>query len=1147
MSYRQQLADFQRKFQEIQNLTLSPQQLGALNRKEKQQGRTLPQLKIQRLNALTIPLPQQQLPNYPKITQKEEDQLLRDLGFPLSKLKFVIDDESAPKNLPTILTVRLQQQEEYQFSPQARQILFQKLQSQLPDGDYWAQAEYVLKLTKNKKSKYVTVTQSSATRVLPRLRTDYINHIIDDFILPYTVVNEYTQADIIELRIIIKTPRKPDQIISVRNLKVGNCVAHILKSGLTQEQQEKMFKALPDLKPTDRNPNPLITHDNITKLASVTKTRINVYTKLAAKLDLPPWHSFGSANKKSFNLQFSNGHANVCARSAEIHHIVYFTPDQVQTNYCNAPHYPKIATIRNFNDYLHTDEELLSTPHTIPDDVFLQNQKIDDLLQAKTRIKNEIYNLDRQNLTDVIDSAYTQPDKDGIITLKYYVRMINGENYLYKQLRPSLITKNPSDDLPGKFTYVTTTQQIYTQIFKDTFNLNPIQDPFIRNTVKSSEHFIGRKIFRRVSETTQQLDCNKCYTSYKASPFYQGFPTTLYPVTSFHPQARFLHVTMTNVPINYTLLTGYTTGPITIPRPTYDQLIALKTNITTLFSLVGPTQDIDINAFADQYYPNDHPDKKLFKNSLIGRLISGGLSEHRQLVIPYQDEAEHDQIIHECTLNDLQFSMDINLKTITVKYFQKSTGIFQFHSYILAYAQNLILAQMQSLTDQNFPITGYNVDSILYESHNDLSPIFDPNPQGGFKREPLKKYFETMLPVTFTQTFAPITPPTLTLVLPQNTLITGPPGCSKSYTIIKNPYYNQAIATPRHDLKNDHVDTIKKLNTNVPVYTLDKLYQPQLSHEQWLQLRKRSLIPPPFKVLIIDECFMFDRSKWDTIRQRATFDHTILIAIGDDKQIQASINGAPVTLDYFKDFKHIQQVRTPFARQNLRDGYILDSLRDLYPQPQQRRLSKFVKSIQSTPTLPNPIPFRSQNGNLQDTFITDNHTATNAMNKYAKNYAIVNKVAIPARQINKSSSGERKVVFVPPAYFDKIWFDRTQMTDEPPPLFAYEPAFAVTADSAQGKTLNETIYIDKKITRPGALYTAATRCRELSQVVLVDLEVPELTPNPKAPAKARKQKEKAPKKPKISLFGNVPIPEIDEPDEPVDGYTDPVEYDPEYK
>ncbi len=225
--------------------------------------------------------------------------------------------------------------------------------------------------------------------------------------------------------------------------------------------------------------------------------------------------------------------------------------------------------------------------------------------------------------------------------------------------------------------------------------------------------------------------------------------------------------------------------------------------------------------------------------------------------------------------------------------------------------------------------------------------------------------------------------------------------------------------------------------------------------------------------VIIDEFNMIPQHIWELILRRA--DSTIIIALGDPEQIRNGIESTTVSVAWFKqnnfDIKYINRTQEMICRQSYEDGIKLDSLRGKSATEQTILASTFIQTIDLN------ISSLITNKHTQH-IVTDTHEKCNKFNKLAKEYCLKNSILFPFRNIHTG-----KITRLPVSTPNVFW-ERKKMTDIAPPNTKYEPAFGITPDSVQGRTL-KMIFIDKTMTRQGALYTAATRTQMLGNVYLI--------------------------------------------------------------
>lgn len=807
--------------------------------------------------------------------------------------------------------------------------------------------------------------------------------------------------------------------------EVGNCVLNILKQAEVDVGKVYMPRYLPHLKPDQANPRQIyITHDEIKRLTSILKLSIHTYTALGAKLN-KIWHSFKCKRGKSIHIQCSDGHATLLPGKIEATKINYvdhvdipLTPDVVDYGYFQLP--------RTASQY---------------------------------------------------DSA--QP--------MFYVTIAPGKEYtLHKTFRPSSVTLNPDDDKPGALNYVFTPEQMLFRMFKQAYNLAPINNKDIHAVVKTGEHFIKRRIFNTPTSAMRLVDHNKNYMSYKLLPEYIGFPThklmTAATINCISQTPLFvICVNVTNYPESFRHFYEYSSGPITLQWPVYQYLISVGVHVDVDYYLVGDAQDIDIIGFTDTLLKDGRitsANVKLFRNQMVGRTIAGGLAETKKVTVVYGDNAECEQILHECVEEGLQPDINHKEKTITVNYKGSSNALFHFHSYILGYASIHMMRKWGELENNGCVIEGFNVDAIMYSGNYDAAK--SPDLLGGWKTEAVKSYYNT-LHVSERDVVYPVrTPPPRPFIsnnpITRNTLILAPPGLSKTYGFKTNPLFDQIILTPTKDLRND-IRTGDAPFTNT--HTMHKYVQFSCSMSRWRSLRKSGNIPREHYSLVVDECTDYNSKQWDTILERTN--GSIIVAIGDFEQLCNSINASPVSIDYFKSkgFDIIYKTREPgaIARHSYEDGVILDSLRG---QPDQAKLlSAYVDCVADI-----DISSMIRGEGDYDIFVCETHRQCNRANLMAKEYCLANNIPLPVK------NRDGKVQYIS-ADDHNIWWGRLRMLDEIPKHMLYEPAVAITPDSIHGKTyFANRVYVDAQMTRHGAFYTSVTRTTKLCNTILVGINKP---------------------------------------------------------
>lgn len=900
-----------------------------------------------------------------------------------------------------------------------------KMNKELPrDYPYFVQSKfkiYTVRLSEGGGKPTTSVEiryEPFVTKIINRLtRNDYIDSLIER-VFTYNYTSEPTPmmaGYVQDIEFKIYRNNGVQKLIKVAKYYMGNCLINIVKD---HPKAKDIFKRLPHLKPTEVIPNPEISEDDVVILARILKAHFTIYSKLGSKT-FQPWKEFGTKGKgRQYHVVFSGGHATMMERKFNIDSIVYL--DNVD---------------------------------------------------------------DPESYTDVVDAGFEPPEGPNDYRPLYYVRFIDNKFVMYKTFRPSSFTLNPKDDEDTYLSYTTNKVQVASRIFKKMY-FGPLSSS-IKDMVKSAEHFITRRLFSTPTDRTEFIDSNKCFVSYKKNPYYDGFPThELYPIIGDRNDARFSAVTIENVPKCFQLLTMYKDGTIILPTPVVRYLQTIS-NVTIKYSLIGPTRDIDIIEFADHYKNvlNESQIKK-FRNSIIGYSIAGGMKETKKLQCRYSTQAELDQLIHECDVNGLTFSVQDIYKTITIDYKNVTNGAFHFHSYILGYALITMSSMMSQLLQLGLDIVGYNVDAILYNNPERKKIEHSDDPIGGWKIESIqdkhdnlkcKSYYynypiSTDVPRTYTQD--------MDIKLPNrpigNILITGAAGVSKSYPYILDPHFDQVLLTFTKRLAKRHKETAAELNSPCKVFTAAKYFQfgtmqHPVSDLNWYGMRSRGTIPQRHKIVVVDEFTMYSKFQWDIMIRRASADNSFIVALGDPEQISNAIGDVSIDVKYFADrkFTVIDKKRVKeeerYHRHDFADGSILDSLRSQKTYRQVEELREHCATVNTK-----DINF------VNSIFITDNHKKCNYVNLLARDYCIKNKTPFPVKDRKGSIL---HLMIDQPSVNAKIWWDKIKMCSDKdfPKQFLYEPAFAVTADSVQGETVDKIVYVDSGICRRGAFYTAVTR------------------------------------------------------------------------
>lgn len=922
-----------------------------------------------------------------------------------------------------------------------RRDLEQRINAQLPSGSYKFVA--TVKLTvKRADAKGVVRTYSEKVRVAdpivvdPGHRRAVINTFMDKiFTYDYTKdggILISAAVDDISFTVIWESGKQ--RVINVAKYAAGNCVIKILeddpnigkvyarlphlKVGVDDKVSE-MLLALGVDKPTY---DIFIEPEELQVVATVLKKKIVVYTKLGAIFDAP-WCSFGNEKAKRIEMVFGNGHANIRGKDRGVKSITYVT-----------------------------EEELAG------------------------------YNQDGGRV-DVIECGY---GAKGSVT---YSLLSSG--VLVKAFRVSSVTGDPADDLLVKWARVVTREQVLTIMFKKEHGIRHIEDEFIREITRLSEHFIGRRVFSCIDSECVEADMNANYVAYKRSAEYIGFPTDdLYPSVECSDSMFMVVATGSGKPLRgptspsaangwkaFEMLLGSVpassngtgNGIIVLPAPTVAWLRKQGCVVNVLYTLAGKAKDIDINEFCHKVGGD-----KSFRNSLIGRVIAGGVSETKKISVGFSDVRERDQLIFEAGLYGCKY--ELFESSIVVHYKARTRAAFHFHSFILSYAFCLMADALMGIFGcSDVQVHGVNVDAIFY-SYTGEDPTVDHMPGsrlvGEWKRLIPSEYWRNM-DVSENKVIAEVPGDSAVALYrttrnrPINIGLIGAPGIGKSYPFVSMPWYDQILLTPTCVLAAEHSSTIERLSSGGICVTAEKYFQTNVSEADWMDLRARGVIPRRRKVVVIDEACMFSIGAFSKMLHRATIDSSIVILLFDPEQISNELEGGGIVelIRSKMPVAELPRVYGAVCRHSWEEGLLFDSLRGLSAGQQVEVLSEYVPSVSI--------------GDIE--LVEDNIHVTGSHVKCKEINLLYRGSGRKMIRVKEKKKG----MFMVPVDSELIWWGRESIKDEMPAGFKYEPCFSVTVDSLQGSTFVGKMYVDTGLRRRGCFYTAVTRVKSISQLFLV--------------------------------------------------------------
>lgn len=474
-------------------------------------------------------------------------------------------------------------------------------------------------------------------------------------------------------------------------------------------------------------------------------------------------------------------------------------------------------------------------------------------------------------------------------------------------------------------------------------------------------------------------------------------------------------------------------------------------------------------------------DKK-FNNQFIGKLIQ---RQSNREIYTARDENElgaivataqlrPDYIAHVSYTNnivEIEFAVDANRKS----------GLHHIHSAILSYVQiEMIDAMIRAGQDT---IVAYNTDGFYTTVKADL-PYTDE--LFGFKyahqrikgsfRDEADKHIILPLPEHIPSVGASTT----------HTLTYGPAGSGKSRQVITNTYHDAIFLFPTHTLTADGELKAKNAKLPLPCMTVQKYYFENKKNP--LNKQKK------YSNVYIDEVTMISKQFFNKIMQHAEINGYNVHFIGDIDEnglhqlppvSTKDLVATPLKWSDFNGF-HRERIVGDIRRQSAEDCVILDSLRGLDYDEQLVILKQHVQSITQQQAV--------------DLFDANSIILTGTNKRGAELNSLIYKKNMPqirvrtTKKYNGMVKGQMTTVertkFVCHDLEDTIENTRQAIylrrESNIAASFPLEMMFAGTTDAVQGCTHDGKIFIDvSTMDRENLLYTAATRCKKLSDVFLI--------------------------------------------------------------
>lgn len=614
-------------------------------------------------------------------------------------------------------------------------------------------------------------------------------------------------------------------------------------------------------------------------------------------------------------------------------------------------------------------------------------------------------------------------------------------------------------------------------------NLRPACQPYF-DLLKSANHHLCTQQFEQLDDKQHHMsDIVKAFRSFKTSPYYERFKLPLGnwmmgkcigSVLDIVSETGFSKIT--NV-----VYKNQTVKNIAWIQPNciYDHIrlyYLLTNNLASFdieFTITSPATELEF-----PFMSYDNPEAKYFNNAFIGKLIAGCNSS--QVTYQSNDMLELQQIAYfESQQPEFISHAFVNDTVLTITKQPNKTQLYHIHAYIMSYVQVKLMTEMIACETANNKVIAYNTDGFF--THR--KPNINYSPELGKFRHELKQ-------VNFGSVYEPAVHDTVSSYenLPQithqtYTLTIGPPGCGKSRQMFTNHHISSIICTPTHLLKSTH----KQRNPDLNYSTYHKFFNIN-NTKHWK--------PTIYENVYIDECSMISREHLTIIENFAKYHRINIHLIGDiDEQgihqlPPIKLDNVPSTPLKWSDFTDysISRPVLPNRRQNQQDCEFLDSLRGLsYNQQLELIKTKLSRNIIT----------KDQAVELYDETsagVVSNHMRGNMLNLAIHSKKIKQLVDLGLNpnlvtvkvMAKKSIQGIVKGSISTVGSTESIYYNRTSSKQEQNHNKQYEIAYFTTCDAVQGGTISGKLIIDLVgASRTNLLYTAITRCTDLSNVYII--------------------------------------------------------------
>ncbi len=630
--------------------------------------------------------------------------------------------------------------------------------------------------------------------------------------------------------------------------------------------------------------------------------------------------------------------------------------------------------------------------------------------------------------------------------------------------------------------------------FVNTHGFAPLTGIF-NDIAKAADHHLTNQQFKEFvqSEIYHSADMNKAYRSFQKSRYYSsyGIPTGNPNLVKFTDKKTEQICKLggwsriSNIRHVYPLIDEQHTHWIQEGGWYWHATLMYILNRKLALFDIDYTMTTQTEHIEFPFKQGNTPEDKKFNNRFIGKLIQ---KQSNRQIYTARDENELGAIIATSMANpDYRGHITYanNIVEIDFAPSTANTGLHHIHSAILSYVQ-IEMIEAMCIAGVDTIIT-YNTDGFTTTTKAPLpytDELFgfkyaESHIKGAFKKQP------DVHTVLDHPTFIPTANSHTT-----HTYSYGPAGCGKSRQVIVNTYHDAIFLFPTHTLTADGSIKAQGARLPLPCMTVQKYYFNNPHKKQRI-----------YANVYIDEVSMISKQFFDKIMQHARKHRYNVHFIGDiDEQglhqlppvNNKDLVATPLKWSDFDGF-HRELIVGDIRRQSKEDCVILDSLRGLDHDEQLAILKKHVQSITQFQAV--------------DSFTESSIALVGTNKRGAELNSMIYRKNMPqirvrtTKKYNDLVKGQMTLIDRCKAVCTEIAiatdFDNGQYLVNKQELylrkesnvkspFTLELMYAGTVDAVQGCTFEGKIFIDtNSMDRENLLYTAATRCKKLSDVYLI--------------------------------------------------------------